>query len=363
MKITGIRLWMRITPAFFVFWMACSSPSDGMGDYRIALVPSRSGQHGIFVMNSDTTGGKLLTPDASAQLLPSSWSPDGGKIAFFASPQEDLDVISKYSIPRHHFLYEMDASGNNQKRLFDFPVSAFEWSPDGKKLLYVSAYEDPQHGDSAIRRDAKIPMSAIYILDMQTGNQRRLTSFGRHCSGSWSPDGSSLALSFGTETKSNIIISSPDGRNARRLTDSQAICLRPKWSPDGKTLAFVSISSQEEAADPPGVYIIDFAGTDMRRVSDMEAFSASWSPDGQSLLLQSATGLALMNLENKKTVDLAPRTGRPLDGIFTPDGREVMFRSNHEGTWHLYAVGLNGKDVRRLTGRLTAFSFCLSPLM
>lgn len=363
MKITGIVLWMVITPALLVFWMACASPSDGMGDYKIALVPSRSGQQGIFVMNSDTTGGKLLTPDASAQLLPSSWSPDGGKIAFFASRQTDLDILSKYSIPRHHLLYEMDSTGNNQKRLFDFPVSAFKWSPDGQKLLYVSAYEDPQHEDPAIRRDAKMPMSAIYILDMQTGNQRRLTSFGRHCSGSWSPDGSSLALSFGTEKNSNIIISSPDGRNARRLTDSQSINLRPEWSPDGQSLAFVSISSPEEAADPPGAYIIDSAGTDMRRVSDMEAFSVRWSPDGQSLLLQSATGLVLINLEDKETVDLAPRIERPLDGIFTPDGQEVMFRSNHEGTWHLYAVGLNGKNVRRLTGRLTASSFCFSPLM
>jgi TolB protein len=314
-------------------------------------------------MNSDTTGGKLLTSEASAQLLPSSWSPDGGKIAFFASRQEDLDILSKYSIPRHHLLYEMDSAGNNQKRLFDFPVSAFKWSPDGQKLLYVSAHENPRHDDPATGEDAKILMSAIYILDRQTGNQRRLTSFGRHCSGSWSPDGSSLALSFGTEKNSNIIISSPDGRNARRLTDSQAINLRPEWSPDGKTLAFVSISSREEAADPPGVYIIDSAGNDMRRVSDMETFSARWSPDGQSLLLQSASGLFLVNLENKETVDLTPQIGRPLDGVFTPDGREVMFRSSHEGTWHLYAVGLNGKDARRLTGRLTASSFCLSPLM
>lgn len=363
MEITVIRLWVRIAPAFLVFWMACSSPSGRMGDYKIALVPSRSGQHGIFVMNSDTTGGKLLTSDASVQLLPSSWSPDGAKIAFFASRPEDLDILSEYPIPRHHLLYEMDAAGNNQKRLLDFPISAFEWSPDGQKLLYVSAYEDPEHDDLAVRRGAKTPMSAIYILDMQTGNQRRLTAFGQHCSGSWSPDGSYLALSFGTEKNSNIFTSSPDGKNVRRLTDSQAISLRPKWSPDGKSLAFVSIASQGGAADTPGVYLIDSAGSNIRRVSDTEAFRASWSPDGKSLLLQSATGLVLMDLENKRTVDLAPRIGRPLDGAFTPDGREVMFRSNHEGTWHLYAMGLNGKDVRRLTGRLTASSFCLSPSM
>jgi Tol biopolymer transport system component len=369
MKIAMIRLCTNIAPVFLVFWMACSSPRGGVGDYKIALVPSRSGQQGIFVMNSDTTGGKLLTPDPSAQLLPSSWSPDGGKIAFFAAHPGDMDIISVYRIPHHHLLYEMDPAGRNQRRLLDFPVSDFEWSPDGQELLFVSAYEDPEHDDPAVRKGTKNPMSAVYILDTKTGDQRRLTSFGQHCSGSWSPDGSYLALSFGTEKSSNIFTSSPDGQHVRRLTDSQAINLKPKWSPDGKSLVFVSIAPQGEGNETPGVYVIDSAGTNSRRVSDMEASNAHWSPDGKSLLLQSATGLVLLDLENDKTVTLAPRIGRPLDGVFTPDGREVMFRSNHEGTWNLYAVDLtaamdlNRADIKRLTGRLTASTFCLSPLM
>ncbi len=381
MKSAWIRICTGGALIVFVFWMACSSRSGRMGDYKIALVPSRSGQHGIFVMNSDTSGGKLLTSDASAQLLPSSWSPSGDKIAFFASRPEDSDITSVYRMPQHYPLYEMDAASHNQRRLLDFPVSAFEWSPDGQKLLFVSAYEDPEHDDPAVLRGSKTPMSAIYVLNIKSGSQLRLTSFGQHCSGSWSPDGVYLALSFGTEKHSNIFVSSPDGKNVQRLTDSQAINLRPKWSPDGKSLAFVSIASQDEGEDTAGVYIMDSTGANRRRASNLEAFSATWSPDGKSLLLQLAAGLVLIDLEKEETVALAPRIGRPLEGIFTPDGHKIIFRSNHEGTWHLYAVdltaavestaavqstaaaGLRISNAKRLTGRLTASTFCLSPLM
>ncbi len=343
--------------------MACSSPVRQIGDYKIALVPSRRGQHGIFVMNSDTTGGKLLTSEPSAQLRASSWSPDGKRILFFASRLEDSDLRAKYRTPFHFPLHGMDSGGGNQERLFDFPVSGFEWAPDGRQLLYISAYEDPDHDDPAVLAGTKAPMSAIYLLDLQTGKHRRLTSFGQNCSGAWSPDGNYLALSFGTEQKSDIYTVSLDGKHTWRLTDSQMINTRPMWSPNGKAIVFVSIAPLGAEGEAAGVYLVDPAGTNKRRISNAPAFRASWSPDAKLLLLQSATGLALINVEGNKPMDLMPPgISRPLDAVFTPDGQEVMFRSNHEGDWNLYAVSLKGAGLRRITGNLTVSTFCLSPL-
>jgi Tol biopolymer transport system component len=79
----------------------------------------------------------------------------------------------------------MDAGGGNQRRLLDFPVSSFEWSPDSHQLLFVSAYEDPAHDDPDIVKALKAPMSAVYLLDIETGAQKRVTGFGQNCSGSW----------------------------------------------------------------------------------------------------------------------------------------------------------------------------------
>ena len=351
------RTGLLIAPCLCIAWMACSSSRHGMGDYKVALVPSRAGQHGIFSMNSDTSGGKLLTSDPSAQLRTFSWSPDGSKIAFFAFRAGDADIRASYRMPLHYPLYTMDATGGNQKRLLHFPVSSFQWSPSGREILFVSAYEDPAHDDPAVVRGKKSPMSAIYLLDLKTGEQRRVTSFGQNCSGAWSPDGTQLALSFGAQDESDIYTASLDGRHTRRITDSQAVYVRPAYSPDGRSLAYVSVAPQ------PGVYVVDAAGTGPRRVSDTSVFEVTWSPDGRSLLLQSAAGISLTDVAGGKSINLTPGVGRPLDAVFTPDGREVMFRSNHEGDWQLYAVDLGGANLRRVTGSLSASAFCLSPLL
>ena len=73
-------------------------------------------------------------------------------------------------------------------------------------------------------------------------------------------------------------------------------------------------------------------------------------------------GLSLAYPNENRTVWLTSGVVQPRDAVFTPDGREVMFRSNHEGDWYLYVVDLNGGNLRKISGRLSAATFCLSPL-
>jgi Tol biopolymer transport system component len=356
------RVFAGIIPFFLLGWTACSCSVHKTGDYKIAVVPAARGQYGIFVMNADTTGGKLLTPDPGAQLEATSWSPDGQKIVFFSARSQDSDILSKYPMPFHYPLYEIGAAGGTQKRLLEFPVSSSTWSPDSTELLFVSAYEDPEHADEAVIKGTKVPLSAIYILNLRTGKQRRLTEFGRNCSGDWSPDGTQLALSFGTEQSSDIYVVSLTGKHRSRLTDSKSICTRPAWSPDGRHIVYIAASSPEAEDSAAGVFVTDSTGANKKRISDMTAFSVSWSPDSKRILLQTGSGLMLTDIEGNNSINPAPGIGRPLDALFTPDGREIIFRSNHEGEWRLYATELNGTGLRKITGKLSASTFCLSPL-
>lgn len=348
-------------PCLAVFLIACSPASRKAGEYKIALVPSRAGQHGIFIMNSDTTGGKLLNPDATAQLRTSSWSPDGERIAFFADLPEDSGMLQKYRMPNHFPLHLMNASGGSQRRLLDFPVSEFEWAPDGRQLLFTSAYEDPAHNGPDVLMGKRTPLSAVYLLNLQTGESRRVTGFGQNCYGSWSPDGSNLALAFGDQQASDIYIASLNGRHTRRITDSHAINIKPVWSPDGKRIAFISIDPQSEGG-ASSAYLIDADGTSKRRVSDLNVYEVSWSTSGKSLLIQSADGLSLAYPDENRTVRLTNVVVQPRDAVFTPDGQGVMFRSNHEEDWYLYRINLNGGNLRKISSRLSASTFCLSPL-
>ena len=342
--------------------MACSASQEGPGNYKIALVPSRGGQHGIFVMNSDTTGGKLLTSDVSAQLRPNSWSPDGKTIAFLTVRRQEFELMSQYAIPNHSILYTMNSAGGDQKRLLDCPVSDFGWSPDSRQIFFVSAYENPERNDPGVLRGTKTPAAAIYVFDLETRQQRRVTGFGQGCSASWAPDGSRIAASFASGESSGIYVVTPDGRHGSRLTDSATLDMRPVWAPDGKRIAYMAAATTAENSAEAGVFVIGADGTGRKRVSDRIAYQAAWSGDGKTLLIQSTAGLELIDAEGRQIARLTPGIDRPLDAVFTPDGQGVMFRSNHETDWHIYFVDLNGANLRRLTGQLTASQFCLSPL-
>jgi len=354
------KLWMILSG--LLFYLSCSPVPRKTGEYKIALVPARSGQHGIFVVNADATGGKLVTSDPTAQLRTSSWSPDGKKILFFAARHEDSQILTKYRMPMHFPLYWMDATGANRNRLLDFPVSRFEWSPDSRQLVVVSAYEDPAHDDLDVVGGKRSPMSAAYLVNLQTGEKKRVTGFGQNCYGSFSPDGTRLALSFGNEQSTEIYAVSLDGHHSKRVDEgSQANDIKPVWSPDSKRIAYISIAAQSEGGTSTA-WVVNADGTNRKQIATAMAQEVSWAPDGKALLVQTPGALVLAYVDENRSVNLTGGTIEPKDAVFAPNGREIIFRSPHEGDWNLYAVALQTLKVRRITGQLTASMFCLSPL-
>ena len=314
-------------------------------------------------MNSDTSGPKHLVSDKDAQLRFSSWSPDGERIAFFTVRAQDTDILSKYLMPYKYMLYAMDASGKNVKRLLDFPIFDFAWAPDGRRLFVISAHESPDRDSSEVIGGIKNPTASIYIVDLQTGGLIRLPGSGRNCSAAWSPEGTRLAVSYGDAENGGLYLIDADGRQSSRLTDATTLDCRPKWSPDGKLIAYAAYAKSDTDAKDAGVYIIAADGTGKRRIAEESVYYVQWSPDGTMLLLQSENSVRLTDLEGKKQVLLSPRLRRAMNGLLTPDGKGAMFCSNDEGAWNIYSVGLDGQQRKKLTGRTNASNYALSPLL
>ena len=102
------------------------------------------------------------------------------------------------------------------------------WSPDGKRIAFVS------HRDEKGKYD-------IYVMDADGKNQQRLTENpGYDRDPSWSPNGERIAFVSDRDGNKEIYLMDADGKNQRRLTRNPSPDTNPSWSPDGQRIVFVS---------------------------------------------------------------------------------------------------------------------------
>lgn len=350
---------------FLCFFAGCSRHPGGAEGFKVAFVPTAPGQHGIVSINSDTTGLRTLVKDESAQVRFASWSPDGKKIAFYTQRAQDSDILKKYRMYNEYLLYIMDATGEKQKRLVDFPVIDFGWAPDSRRLFIISGYESPDRESPEVLNGSIHPLASVYVLDSQTGALNRLPGSGRNCSASWSPDGTRLAVGYGLGDNCGLFIVTPDGSRGERLTDGSTIDFRPAWSPDGKSIAYIAHPKIDADDANSGVFVISSDGTNKRQLANKTISYVLWSRDGSMLLLQAANTARLVDPNGQKQVLLTANAGLKniVNAAFTPDGGRIIFCSDESGVWRVSTIGLDGLGRKTVTTKTSTSNFCISPLL
>ncbi len=319
--------------------------------YQIAFAVRQEGPSGIFAVHAGGGEQKRLTDDGN-DFLP-KWSPDGKQIAFLSIREQDRELLSKYDLAFHWFLYVMEADGRNQRRLTQTPIGTiYQWSPDGSRFLFQSSYEDPQN-----KGKDGIVSSAIYVMAMDGSKQKRLTSVqGIDGSPVWSPDGKRIAFCSDRFGNMDIFVMHADGSGVRRLTDDAADETGPIWSPDGTQIAFMSNRDQRDA-----VYLVRPNGTDKKRVC-RDGSPVAWSPDSSRLLVATAGNLIVTKADGRDPVKLT-NDEQPLDAMFSGDGKAVFYRSKVNGKWTITRVEIERASQQRIwSGGGTVNSLCVSPL-
>ena len=143
--------------------------------------------------------------------------------------------------------------------LYDFRfVADAQISPDGKRVAYVVRTVD---------REKNTYRSGIWLVPFEGGAGTRLTAGpGQDALPRWSPDGRSLAFASDRAATSddpkkrkpkNIFVLSLDGGEARQLTTGEEDCGELAWSPDGKRLAFTRKDAKPKDAKDDDIRVWD----------------------------------------------------------------------------------------------------------
>jgi dipeptidyl aminopeptidase/acylaminoacyl peptidase len=239
------------------------------------------------------------------------WSGDGARLAFISRTGEGksglvvADADGKGATP----IADIASSNNPLPQVGE----RLAWSPDGKSIVFVSATPGPEpdmNGDPIVitrywyRPATSYPARFndnrrlhLFIADVASRRVRQATEgpYDEH-SVAWSPDGRTIAFLSDRERDPDmffnfdIFLMDVASGAVRQLTNTKNNEYRPVWSPDGKTIAYEGLkrpmTSSETNSEDTHVWTVD-VGTGERRemgaAIDNRQGAPQWSANGKSL--------------------------------------------------------------------------------
>lgn len=145
-------------------------------------------------------------------------------------------------------------------------------------------------------------------------------------------------------------VSDSDGFNAQNVLESDEPIMSPSWSPDGKSLAYVSFESRR-----PGIFIQHLATARRSKIAGFSGLNSapSWSPDGKFLALvlskDGSPDIYTLNTATKRLKRLTKHRSIDTEPVWTRDGRSIIFTSDRSGSPQLYQINVAGGKPKRLT--------------
>ena len=267
------------------------------------------------------------------------WSPDNKYLSFQASKGEDEKAQ----------VWNLNRIGGEAVQVTKVTqgISGYEWSPDGSRLLLE--IQDAKEADlTEDKEDDDKPLP--HVIDRMQFKRDYVGYLDRR--------------------RSHIYVYTPGEDEPVQLTSGDYDDSDPVWSPDGKSIAFVS----DRSADPDLSYGTDIwtvlVDDDEHALTQVTSnpgrdYSPTWSPDSRSIAYITSSGPDVGGSALTPTRYLAAtRVGRDQRKILTADldrnvanpaysadGETIYFRLEDSGQNHLASVNGDGGDLERLLER------------
>jgi TolB protein len=227
-----------------------TSPNWSPDSRRLVFAAYENGNVDLYVMNRNGTDRHRLTNSTAVERAP-AFSPDGARIAYETDRDGNVEI------------YVMNGEGRDMRRLTTSRARDKQpaWSPDGRRIAFVSDR-------------VRAPAFDLFTIDANNGTLRQLSATENYAAPVFSPDGREIAADV------NGQIASVDTATleVQALTRGPVAATSPAWSPDGRTIAFVSRRNGRAE-----LFAMSAAGSDERRLASMPTGHIAlprWSPDG-----------------------------------------------------------------------------------
>ena len=231
------------------------------------------------------------------------WSPDGKWIAFISDRQAKPEKVGKKQV------WLISPSGGEAWQLTRerFDVESLAWSPDGRRIAVVATEglsEDQEkrrkEKDDALVVEQDLKFGRIYLVSVPEGNAELLYGSERHVSSiSFSPKGDEIAFADQPTPKvpdqfnSVVRVVALPSKQVRVVAGGDTSNSGPKWSPDGRYLAFEGDSKSDWAANS-FIYVAPAKGGSTQNVTrdmDERVLEFDWAEDSSSVYFSVARGL------------------------------------------------------------------------
>lgn len=241
--------------------------------------------------------------------------------------------------PRTYRLEIADIDGENPLPILTSgqPIMSPAWSPDGRRLAYVSF-------------ESYLPQ--IYISDISSGKRQLVTHFeGINGAPAWSPDGRYMAVALSKHAPNpNIYLLNLASQQLTQITNDWSINTEPSFAPDGKSLLFTS-----DRGGSPQLYQINLETKMTQRLTFDGNYNATgrYTPDGKSIVFlhrgaaYGSYNVAIMDLATGNIKELTDY-GKNQSPSIAPNGKMVVFAAEYQQRGVLGIVSTNGKVSLRI---------------
>jgi TolB protein len=211
------------------------------------------------------------------------------------------------------------------------------WSPDGKKIAYVSFESGNSH---------------IYVQDLTTGARQLVEahSKGINSAPAFSPDGSKLAVSLSFVGNPQIFVTDLSGHSETQITrGGLSINTEPVWAPDGQSVYFTS-----DRSGKPQIYQVSAGGGEAQRISFQGQYNAkpSISYDSKQIAMVQGNGnvyrIAIMDRSLGGQVRFVSQGPIDDSASFAPNASMLLYAATDGSRGVLYSVSADGMVRQRL---------------